>query len=205
MNQPAETNGQPQGQLELRDKRHGLQVRSVSFPERTVEAIVMPYEQETIVDHKGRMVTEVISKGAFNGIQRRKILANRDHDVTRVVGQCVALHPNDPDGLVAEIQISNTDLGTDTLILANDGVLDMSAGFMPMKDGETWESRDRRRITKAWLGHVAFVPEPAYEGARVLAVRAAPPESPGGIVVATPNLDRIRVLRLQDEYDSLSR
>lgn len=202
-----EQNDRPQGQLELRvGKTQGLEVRSVSFPDRTVEAVVMPYEQETTVHHRGRMVTEVISRGAFNGIQRRKILANRDHDITKTVGQCVTLHPNDPDGLVAEIKIANTDLGTDTLILANDGLLDLSAGFMPINGGETWETRDRRRITKAWLGHVAFVPEPAYDGARVLAVRSEGlTEAPGGICVATPNLDYVRALARNEEYDRLSR
>ena len=34
----------------------------------------MPYEQETLVERDGRMVFEVCSAGAFDGIERR---ANR--------------------------------------------------------------------------------------------------------------------------------
>ena len=121
------------------------------------------------------------SRGAFDGIQKRpgRIKANRDHDDRRVVGKALSLHPDSDQGLVAEIKISNTELGQETLILADDGVLDVSAGFMPYSrpgepPAERWENRSRRRIQKAWLGHIALVPEPAYEGARVLAVRHKP-------------------------------
>ena len=41
-----------------------------------------------------------------------------------------------------------------------------------MPGGEVWETRSRRRLTKAWLGHIAMVPDPAYETANVLAVRS---------------------------------
>ena len=70
-----------------------------------------------------------------------------------------------------------------------------------MADGEHWESRDRVRIRKAWLGHVALVPEPAYEGARVLAVRNAAELE--GERPATPNLDEVRAWRLAEQYAKL--
>lgn len=191
----------PAGEIEIRSAT----LTGVSFPQRTIELVVMPYEQETVVEHQGRMVREIISQGAFKGIQRRKIKANRDHDITKVVGHCTSLQPNRADGLVAEVKIADTLLGDETLTLANDGILDASAGFMPMAGGEQWEGRNRRRITRAWLGHVAFVPEPAYEGARVLAVRSADPNTPAGIVVATPNLDLVRAWQLQKRYAELDR
>jgi hypothetical protein len=73
-----------------------------------------------------------------------------------------------------------------------------------MADGEQWEGRSRRRITRAWLGHVAFVPEPAYEGARVLAVRSQTlTDAPGGM--HRPNLDIVRAWKLQDEYSLTDR
>ena len=42
--------------------------RRRSFPDRTIELIVMPYEQETIVS-TGRMIEEIVSRGAFDGIE----------------------------------------------------------------------------------------------------------------------------------------
>ena len=104
----------------------------------------MPYEQETVVEHQGRMIREVISKGAFKGIQRRKIKANRDHDITKVVGHCVSLQPNRADGLVAEVKIANTLLGDETLTLANDGILDAIGGLpADAERGEQWEGRSQ--------------------------------------------------------------
>src|SRR4029077_18677440 len=180
------------------------EVVGVSFPERTLELIVIPYETETLVPHprgEQRMVTEVVSRGAFDGIDRRAIRVgvNRDHDVRRTVGRAVAFHPSRSEGLIAEVRISRTELGDETLQLAADGVLDASAGFAPIPPGgEVWESRNRCRIVKGWLGHIAMTPDPAYDGARVLAVRSAQ-------TVTTPNLEELEIQRLRDAYDALDR
>jgi HK97 family phage prohead protease len=196
---------EPAGPLEYRAaKQIGM-----SFPARTIELIVMPYETETMVEHKGDMVREIVSAGAFDGIERRanRIRVNRDHDVTRTVGRAVRLHPSRKDGLVAELRIAQTQLGDETLALADEEILDASAGFRIFPGGEVWEDNNRRRrLTKLWLGHIAMTPEPAYETAKVLAVRSqAAQEPPSGISAARPNLDRIRALRLADEYDLISR
>lgn len=172
----------------------------VSWPKRTIELVVMPYEVEAHVLHRGRLITEVCSRGAWDGIERRanRVRANRDHDLTRTVGRALTFHPSRELGLVAELRISQTLLGDETLALAADEVLDASAGFYPMSGGETWETRDRRRLTKCWLDHVALTPDPAYEGAHVLAVRSADagPSSPA----ATPVLDRLLAERMAAAY-----
>jgi phage head maturation protease len=182
------------------------EVAGVSFPTRTVELVVMPYETETMIAEQGRVFTEIVSRSAFDGIESRngKVRANRDHDVTRTVGRAVAFHPGRSEGLVAEIRISRTELGEETLVLADDGVLDASAGFAPMRgpDGrmvpgaEVWESRERRRLNRLYLGHIALTPEPAYETARVLAVRTEGLTTPPtGSSAAMPNR---ALLELQD-------
>ena len=192
---------QPTGELRFRQAA----LAGVSFPERTIELVVMPYEQETVVEHKGRMIREIIARGAFDGIQRRanRIKVNRDHDEKRVVGRAIAIHPSREEGLVAELRISNTPLGDETLTLADDGVLDASAGYLPMPNGEKWLTRSSVRILKGWLGHVALVPEPAYEGAQVLSVRQK--AEPVGEPTPTPNLDQVRDWLLQERYQELSR
>jgi HK97 family phage prohead protease len=176
----------------------------VSFPNRTIELIAMPYEEETIVPYEGRMVREVFSKGAFDGIERRanRVTVNRDHDITRTVGRAVKFHSGDA-GLVAEVRIAKTLLGDETLELAGEEILDASVGFLPMADGEQWESnRSLRRLVKAWLGHIAMTPDPAYEGARVLSVRSDAAQgitaAPGGIVA--PNLATVRAWELEKVY-----
>jgi HK97 family phage prohead protease len=190
---------QPAGELRWRT---ATQV-GVSFPDRTIELIVMPYETEALVGYGERMVTEIISRGAFDGIERRanRVRVNRDHDEKRTVGRALKFHASGADGLVAELKIARTELGDETLQLAEEDCLDASAGFLPMPGGEVWQTRSRVRVNKAWLGHIAMVPEPAYEGARVLAVRNADPVVPEP--KATPNLDIVRAWRLEDMYASI--
>ena len=173
----------------------------VSFPERTIELVVTPYESEALVPHKGRLITEIFSRGAYDGIERRanRIRVNRDHSRERTVGRAISFHPSREEGLVAKLRIAATPLGDETLTLADEECLDASAGYLPMPGGEKWETRERCRITKAWLGHIALVPEPAYEEARVLAVRHAERAEP----VATPNLDLVRSWRLTESYNRI--
>lgn len=188
---------QPTGELEFRSAR---QV-GVDFPRRMIELIVTPYEEETVVEYKGRMVRELFERGAFDGIERRanRIRVNRDHDVQRTIGRAVAFHPAREEGLVAEIRIAQTALGDETLTLADEELLDASAGFLPMPNGECWEGRSLRRIVKAWLGHIALTPDPAYESARVLAVRQKASEGRRD-APETPNLDQVYAWRLEDQY-----
>jgi HK97 family phage prohead protease len=194
---------QPTGVLRYRS---ATQI-GMSFPKRTIELVVMPYEEESLVPHPAdpkRMVTEVMSRGAFDGIERRanRVRVNRDHDLKRTVGRALTFWPSREEGLVAELKIAQTELGDETLVLAEDGILDASAGYLPMAGGEKWETRNRMRINKAWLGHIAMTPDPAYETARVLAVRnAARLEAEPR--PATPNLDVVRGWQLAERYDRL--
>jgi len=167
------------------------QLVGVSFPDRTIEVVVMPYETEALVPYQGRMVRETIARGAFDGIERRanRVRVNRDHQAERTVGRAVAFHPSRTEGLVAQVRIAATDLGDETLTLADDGILDASAAFRPMTPLQ-WEGRSKYRVDKAWLGHIAMTPDPAYVDARVLSVRAA--AAADGKGSATPNLDEAR-------------
>jgi HK97 family phage prohead protease len=187
------------GELEYRSS----QVAGVSYPQRSIDLVVMPYETEATVVHQRRIVQEIVSRGAFDGIERRanRIRVNRDHDVRRTIGRAVALHPSREEGLVAELRIARTELGDETLALAEDGILDASAGFGVMEGGEIWErNRELRRLTKLWLAHIAMTPEPAYETANVLAVRTQPER------LACSNRERLELERWQQlETDLNSR
>jgi phage head maturation protease len=133
-------------------------VADVSFPKRTIELVVMPYEEETTVEHQGRMVREVISRGAFDGIEGRpnRVKVNLDHDITRSLGKVLRFHPSRQVGLVADCYISPTAAGNDALQYAADGIYDASAGFAPIE--QRWEQGGGlRRVNKAWLAHIALV------------------------------------------------
>jgi HK97 family phage prohead protease len=173
----------------------------VRFPDRVVEIVAAPYERDTAVLCRGEWVTESFARGAFDGVERRanRVRVNRDHDLSKTVGRAVALHPSRDVGLVAELRISKTELGEETLELASDGALDASVGFAPMPGGEVWsENRTRRTVARAWLGHIALVPDPAYEDANVLDVR----DSNGDVVVAsaTPRLDTVLARLAEQGY-----
>ena len=182
--------------IKFRSREQGVETVAVSWPKRTIEVIVTPWEREAIVDdYPGRgLVTEVFSRGAYDGIETRpnRVRVNRDHVAQRTVGRALAFAPKHERGLVAELKIADTLLGDETLQLAADDCLDASAGWRPMPGGLRWEGRNRVRVTKAWLGHIALVPEPAYEGARVLAVRADSPAVAAVVPQLTPHRDELQ-------------
>src|SRR4029450_11892311 len=181
------------------------EVIGVSFPQRRIELVVMPYETETEIVEPGRRYTEIVARGAFDGIQRRtrKINVYSDHrvGVDSTLGKTLNLYPNRDEGLIADVLISKA--REDVLIMADEGLLDASAGFAVMTGGEEWRDRSHRRLTRLWLGHIALTPEPAYEAARVLAVRQAEPTAE--TAAATPNRDRLRIAELKARYADIDR
>jgi HK97 family phage prohead protease len=199
--------------------RHPLEVRTASvaevkYPQRLVELLVQPYEQEAAVEYRHRMIIEVCSRGAYEGVETRarRVRVNRDHDRTRTCGKTVMLNPSPTEGLIGEVYIAPTDLGDETLELAAAGCLDVSSGFRVLPNGERWTGRDHRRLEKVWLDHIAFTPDPAYLEAGVLNVRSNSPEPtndagvldrPSGLTVAgTPNLDIVRGWLAEDRYSA---
>ncbi|MEO6571026.1 MAG: HK97 family phage prohead protease [Ilumatobacteraceae bacterium] len=171
------------------------QVTGVDFEKRIIEVIAVPYDEEAIVEHRGQMLRETVAPGAFDGIETRSDLngvsINRDHDYGRTVGKVVEFRTDDPIGLIAHNYISRTALGDETLQLADDGILKSSVG-MVVKPSDQVIRQGARRINRAFLDHIAMLPNPAYQGARVLAVRQgldAPAADVGPL--HTPNLDEI--------------
>jgi phage head maturation protease len=189
------------------------EVADVSYPKRLVTVIAMPYEQPTDIVYRGKPITEVVSRNAFDGIERRTktIRVNRDHSWDKVIGKIVGLHPSRKEGLVAEVRMFTTRDGDDALTLADEGGLDASAGFGLLRrpdgrvydDAETWlNNRSVRRLNRIFLDHLALVPDPAYQGATVLDVRAA--QQPDGAYEATPNRDRLTLADLKAQYEAMN-
>jgi len=184
-------------EIEIRDATH---VVDVSFPKRQIELVVMPYETEAQVQHRGRWIREIVSRGAFEGLdaERRRIMVNRGHIIDKVVGKAIQFHPSRDEGLVAEVRIAKTAEGDETLALADEGLLNASAGFGVPDGGETWPERSLRRLNRLWLDHIAMTPAPAYEGTNVLAVREQ--DRVVAPAAARPNLEVVYGWRLADRY-----
>jgi HK97 family phage prohead protease len=161
----------------------------VRHAQRIIDLIAVPYNETTRVLRRDRWVTESVDPQAFHGLRGERLTVNRAHDAENPLGFVSAFHPNDPRGLRAELKISNTSAGTDVLELAADGLLASSIGFQPLT--EEWSTdRSAVKVTRAKLVHIALTGDPAYKGAKVLAVRTDPGTPPR---VPTPNLDRVRL------------
>lgn len=181
----------PKAPTEFRTVSEFTEVR---WADRTIELVLMPYDTDAAVFVHGRPVVESCAPGSFGNLQKRtnRVKVNRDHDLQRTCGRAVGLYPSRPEGLVGKLHISRTQLGDETLALAEDEALEASVGFAVMQGGEQWlEHRSRRRVTRAYLDHVSLVPEGAYEG-RILAVRNAVDLAMPPAPATTPHLDEVR-------------
>lgn len=147
----------------------------VDFTERTIEVVAVPYDEETrrpVLGPDGKYRHELVERGAFNGIELSEsfVPANREHDTKRTFGKIIDYRIDDPRGLVSLVRASHTALGDETLQLSDDGVLKASVGML-VRRSDQYLKNGVRRIRKAYLDHLAFLPNAAYTGAQVLAVR----------------------------------
>lgn len=107
--------------------------------------IAAPYNEYSVVPYRGGVWRELFEAGVFDGF----------------------------DALIADIRIAPMPRGDYTLILASEGMLSASVGFGVHRNGEFLDHGNHiRRVTRAWLDHLALVQTAAYGGAKVLAVRA---------------------------------
>jgi HK97 family phage prohead protease len=180
-------------------------VAAVDYPERTLSIIVAPYDEWAVVERAGKAIEESIAPGAFGAIRNRarKFTVNMEHDRDRWIGSVIDLDTDEPTGLLATVKVRRTPDGDQALNDAADELLGASIGMAVAPSGERYEG-NRRRISKAFLDHIALTSMPAYVGARVLEVRHSLPSSPGpSSSSSTPNLDRVLADRLAASYSRL--
>lgn len=172
-------------------------VADINHTQRIIEVIAVPYDEQAAVEYRGEMWVESFDRHAFDGIEKRpnRVRANRDHDERRTIGKVVNFWPSRDEGLVAAVRIAQTPLGDETLALAEEDCLSASIRFAVRgRDQELNRANRSRRVKRAFLHHLAFLPEPAYEGAGVLSVRHAghPLLAADLPQLVTPNLDELR-------------
>lgn len=172
----------------------GVKVGEVDCSQRIITVVAVPYEEPATVEYRQEIWKELFERGAFDAIvgAPHRVRANRDHNKSRTVGKALRFWPDREEGLVAEVRIGQTVLGDETLALADEDMLSVSAGFGVRLSDQVLERRTMtRRIKKAYLDHLAFVESPAYVGAQVLSVR----DTTGGDAaklepIRTPLLDQ---------------
>lgn len=141
----------PSTQIEIRDEE-----------KREIFGRIIPYGEQITI--RGR--PESFAMGAVQDVQPLNVKLLPHHDQKTPVGRMMSLEERD-DGAYASFIISKTQQGDELLQLVKDGVLDsFSPGFIP---GEQDKAGVHRRV-KA-LPEVSLVTFPAYESAKVLAVR----------------------------------
>ncbi|MCZ7526143.1 MAG: HK97 family phage prohead protease [Acidimicrobiia bacterium] len=153
-----------------------LEVRA-SGDGRTVAGLAVPFDRPADV---GRY-REVFVRGAFartiaeRGAGSVKLLANhRERDLP--IGRATVLR-EDPAGLYGEFRVSKTGQGDEVLELVRDGALDgLSVSFVPVRQEDRTDPDGRPMVVRleVKLREVSLTAFPAYEDARVLALRSTP-------------------------------
>ena len=163
--------------------RHGyaadLTIRS-GGDGRTVSGICVPFNTPTSVCDWGVRYQEQFAPGAFQrtiahaGPQRVKFLAQHDRGAFPL-GRAETLvdDPAKYPGLYGEFRVSKTERGDEALELIRDGALDgLSVGFAPVRS-DPMNATSGALVTRheVKLNEVSAVSFPAYDGARIEAVR----------------------------------
>jgi hypothetical protein len=145
--------------------------------ENTLEGVCIPYGVTTM--KAGYPNGERFVPHAFADVAtaHAKIRLTDQHDETgrRPVGVAVRFQDHE-DGLLGTFRFYNTPEGRG----ARENVIEetyggLSVGFLPVEE-RTAQADGAREVVKARLFHVSLVDEPAYEDARILAVRHALPD-----------------------------
>lgn len=144
--------------------------------DHTLDGLCVPYGVTTL--KAGYPKGERFVAGAFADLTeaRHKIRLTDSHDTTGRRPLGVATEFRDTDaGLFGSFRFYSTPEGRggwENVVEETYGGL--SVGFLPIDERRADDGA--REILKARLFHVSLVDEPAYEDARILAVRAALPD-----------------------------
>ena len=118
---------------------------------------------------------ETISPGAFSKALESggDVVAMIDHDTGKVLGRTrtgTLRLSQDAKGLAFELDLPDTQLARDVLVLAERGdISEMSFGFLTPKNGETWSGM-KRTLKQIDLKEISIVSAwPAYSGTSVSA------------------------------------
>ena len=137
------------------------------MPRRTLAGLALPYNVEATVNDGTKVM---FMPGSLNsGGKMPKLYLG--HDSTQAVGLVTAM-VDTPGGMMYEARISETTLGNEILVLAQDKVLDaVSVGVNPTRF--SYDEKGTMIIEKADFQELSLVPYGAFSGASVDRVSAS--------------------------------
>ena len=139
--------------------------------ERRIDAIAVPYNVFATVSGG----QEVMFKPGSLPVDGKAPRVFMYHDSTKPVG-IVAERVDTDEAMLASMRISRTALGDEALVLAADGVMDVSVGVNPIEYTE--DKQGRITVTKAEWMELSLVPIPAFAGATITEVAAQAETNP---------------------------
>ncbi len=142
-----------------------VQAKKGEDGERRIDAIAVPYNVFATVSGG----QEVMFKPGSLPVDGKAPRVFMYHDSTKPVG-IVAERVDTDEAMLASMKISRTALGDEALVLAADGVMDVSVGVNPIEFTE--DKQGRIIVTKAEWMELSLVPIPAFAGATITEVAA---------------------------------
>jgi HK97 family phage prohead protease len=139
--------------------------------ERRIDAIAVPYNVFATVSGG----QEVMFKPGSLPVDGKAPRVFMYHDSSKPVG-IVAERVDTDEAMLASMRISRTALGDEALVLAADGVMDVSVGVNPIEYTE--DKQGRITVTKAEWMELSLVPIPAFAGATITGVAAQAASDP---------------------------
>ncbi len=139
--------------------------------ERRIDAIAVPYNVFATVSGG----QEVMFKPGSLPVDGRNPRVFMYHDSTKVVGSVIE-RLDTPEAMLASMKISRTALGDEALVLASDGVMDVSVGVNVLEYTE--DKQGRMVITAAEWQELSLVPTGAFSGATITDVAASAETDP---------------------------
>jgi len=148
-----------------------VQAKKGEDGERRIDAIAVPYNVFATVSGG----QEVMFKPGSLPVDGKAARVFMYHDSTKPVG-IVAERVDTDEAMLASMRISRTALGDEALVLAADGVMDVSVGVNPIEYTE--DKQGRMTVTKAEWMELSLVPIPAFAGATITEVAAQAETNP---------------------------
>jgi HK97 family phage prohead protease len=177
-----------------------FEVRAVDTEKREFTGIAVPWNEDADI---GGWYTERFERGAVVDSDDAKLWWRHEEPIGKIVS-----HRDTDAGWEITARISETPRGDEAYTLLKDGVVDrLSIGFQPIEHRVDEENKKVIR-TKVRVRETSLVPIPAYDGAKVGAVRAADNQKKEVADMATEvtkaDLDEVRngVEELDRKFDA---
>jgi uncharacterized protein len=182
----------------------GLHFRASQEAEaREVTGIAVPWDEQIQIREWFDTCTESVQRGAVEPYDNPKLFWEHRSAIGKITGW-----RDTDDGWEITAVISRTAQGDEAYELLRDGVIDrFSIGFTPIEHIErTDDDGTVHRIhTKIRVGEVSLVPFPAYDSAKVAAVRSAEKDPTMPEENATPTITRADLTDLRADVDETNR